>query len=104
MTSNTTNDSNVTHLNIEQNNQDANQPINWSGQEVIADVLEPYDGHVDSTILDEIVKAIRTYLFVSEDDAVKMTLWNAHAYIFGSFKRRPRLVITAGISARVRGG
>ncbi len=96
MTSNTTNDSNVTHLNIEQNNQDANQPINWSGQEVIADVLEPYDGHVDSTILDEIVKAIRTYLFVSEDDAVKMTLWNAHANIFGSFKKSPRLIITAG--------
>ena len=79
MTSNTTNDSNVTHLNIEQNNQDANQPINWSGQEVIADVLEPYDGHVDSTILDEVVKTIKTYLFVSEDDAVKMTLWDAHA-------------------------
>ena len=96
MTLNTINNSNDEHLEIEQGNQDANQPINWSGQEVIADVIKPYEGSVNSTIIEEVVTTIRRYLFVSQDDAVKMALWDAHANIFGSFKKSPRLIITAG--------
>ena len=45
-----------------------------SGSEVIPDVITPYGAAVDSAILDEIVTAIRKYLYILEQDALLLTL------------------------------
>ena len=67
-----------------------------SGSEVMPDVITPYGAAVDSAILDEIVTAIRKYLYILEQDALLLTLWCAHANIFRASKVTPRMIITAG--------
>ena len=87
--------SNVTALNTGQNNSQPQQQ-NTNGSEARLREFLPWHEPVDETIIDEVVEAIRTYIFVSKEDAIKIALWCLHANMYKSFKATPRLVVTAG--------
>ena len=86
---NASNDNTVVQLhNDADNNSDSNQP------QICSD-LTPHPEPVGAEIFDEIVSDLQTYLFISEENAIKATYWVAHANLFREFEYTPRLVITA---------
>ena len=93
MTTQTAN--NVTALNTGQTNSQPQQQ-NTNGSEARLREFLPWHESVGATIIDEVVEAIRTYIFVSKDDAIKIAFWCLHANMYQSFKASPRLVVTAG--------
>jgi hypothetical protein len=87
--------SNVTALNTRQANSQPQQQ-NMSGSEATLREFEAWREPVGATIIDEVIEAIRTYIFVSKEDAIKIAFWCLHANMYQSFKATPRLVVTAG--------
>ena len=87
--------SNVTALNTGQTNSQPQQQ-NMNGSEARLREFEAWHEPVGATIIDEVIEAIRTYIFVSKEDAIKIAFWCLHANIYRSFKATPRLVVTAG--------
>ena len=88
---NASNDNTVVQLhNDADNNSDSNQP------QICSD-LTPHPEPVGAEIFDEIVSDLQTYLFISEENAIKATYWVAHANLFREFEYTPRLVITAPV-------
>jgi hypothetical protein len=59
------------------------------------DELTPHPDPVGEEVFDDIVRDLRRYLFISEENALIAMFWVAHANVFNEFEHTPRLVITA---------
>ena len=60
---------------------------------VVGSVIEPWHEPVGSEIFDEIQKWWKTYTFMTDESALLLTLWSAHANMWKGFQNTPRLVI-----------
>ncbi len=62
-------------------------------------VIVPHSKPVGPEVFTDIMADLQRYLFISEESALTVALWVAHASLFHEFEHTPRLVITAPLKA-----
>jgi Protein of unknown function (DUF3631) len=76
--------------------KDEEEPEPGSGRKLELPSPEPWPEAIDGpALVEEIAKAIRKYVVLTEQDALALALWVLHSYCFNVFPCTPRLAITS---------
>jgi Protein of unknown function (DUF3631) len=76
--------------------KDEEEPEPGSGRKLELPSPEPWPEAIDGpALVEEIAKAIRKYVVLTEQDALALALWVLHSYCFNVFPCTPRLAIAS---------